>query len=117
MRHRVSRRMSLALILGGGVALLPFFTGSQARRAARQFPVVMTNMDFGRLPTDAKVGDSILWVNRDTVQHTATARDGSFDVRLQSGQRGRTVLKKAGNLPIYCVYHPAMRATLKVAAA
>ncbi len=117
MKNRISRRMSLALMLGGTMALLPSFAGSQARREPRQFPVVMTGMSFGRLPADAKVGDSILWVNRGTVQHTVTARDGSFDVRLQPGQRGRTVLKKAGNVAIYCVYHPTMRATLKVAAA
>lgn len=82
----------------------------------REITVTMDNMVFGRMPTDAKVGDTIIWVNNDTVQHTATARDGSFDVRLQPGKRGRTVLTKAGNLAIYCIYHPMMRTTLRVAA-
>jgi plastocyanin len=83
----------------------------------REIIVTMDNMVFGRMPTDAKVGDTIIWVNNDTVQHTATARDGSFDVRLQPGKRGRTTLTKAGNLAIYCIYHPMMRTTLRVAAA
>jgi len=89
---------------------------AQSQGAPRELTVIMDNMVFGTMPKDARVGDVIVWVNRDTVQHTATARDSSFDVRLQPGQRGRTVLKKAGTLAIYCIYHPMMRTTLKVAA-
>jgi plastocyanin len=88
---------------------------SGAQPAPREIVVVMDNMNFGSLPKDAKVGDVIVWDNRDTVQHTATARDGSFDVRLQPGKKGRTVLRKAGNIAVYCIYHPMMRATLRVA--
>lgn len=89
---------------------------AQSQNSPRQFTVVMDAMNFGSMPKDARVGDVIIWDNRDTVQHTATARDGSFDVRLQPGQKGRTVLRKAGNLPIYCIYHPMMRTTMNVAA-
>lgn len=88
---------------------------SGALPAPREIVVVMDNMNFGSLPKDAKVGDVIVWDNRDTVQHTATARDGSFDVRLQPGKKGRTVLRKAGSIAVYCIYHPMMRATLRVA--
>jgi plastocyanin len=106
---------NLALLATMAVAFT-LGTRSEAQNAPREFVVVMDNMNFGRLPAGAKVGDVIIWDNRDTVQHTATARDGSFDVRLQPGKKGRTVLRKAGNLAIYCIYHPMMRATLRVAA-
>lgn len=89
---------------------------TQAVPAAREFTVTMANMSFGKLPAGAKVGDVIIWVNRDTVPHTATARDRSFDVRLGQGQTVRMTLKKAGTFAIYCIYHPAMRGTLTVAA-
>ena len=89
--------------------------GMPAAGSAKEFTVSLDAMSFGRIPTDAKVGDSIVWVNRDTVQHSATAKDGSFDVRLQPGQKGSSVLKKAGAVPIYCIYHPMMRGMLKVA--
>lgn len=98
------------------VGLLALSLPAGAQTGPREFTVTMDNMVFGRMPTGAKVGDVIIWVNNDTVQHTATARDGSFDVRLQPGKRGRTVLGKAGNLAIYCIYHPMMRTTLRVAA-
>lgn len=90
------------------------FAASAAQAAPREHVVIMANMKFGKLPADAKVGDTILWVNRDTVPHTATARNKSFDVRTGAGQRARTKLTRAGVIPIYCIYHPAMRATLRV---
>ena len=112
----MTRRFLARLGLAASVACLAASAPSGAQPASREIVVPMDNMNFGRLPSDAKVGDTIVWDNRDTVQHTATARDGSFDVRLQPGQKGRTVLTKAGNLAIYCIYHPMMRGTLKVAA-
>jgi plastocyanin len=83
---------------------------------AAEYTVTMANMSFGKLPSNAKVGDTIVWVNRDTVVHSATARDKSFDVRLPAGKSGRTTLTKAGDIAVYCIYHAQMRATLKVAA-
>ena len=112
MTFRYLQAAVLALFLGA----LGSSATVTAQPAPREFVVVMDNMNFGRLPAGAKVGDVIVWDNRDTVQHTATARDGSFDVRLQPGKKGRTVLRKAGDIAIYCIYHPMMRATLKVAA-
>jgi plastocyanin len=109
-------RVPLFLALAASLASFTPAAPSGAQPAPREIVVVMDNMTFGRLPSDAKVGDLIVWDNRDTVQHTATARDGSFDVRLQPGKKGRTVLRRAGDLAIYCIYHPMMRATLKVAA-
>ena len=104
-----------ALLAIGGLAWWSGSAGAQAPAKPREFTVVMDNMVFGKMPRDAKVGDVIVWDNQDTVQHTATARDGSFDVRLQPGKKARTVLKKAGSLAVWCIYHPMMRATLKVA--
>lgn len=109
-------RIPVLLAFAASMASLTAAAPSGAQPAPREIVVVMDNMNFGRLPSDAKVGDVIVWDNRDTVQHTATARDGSFDVRLQPGKKGRTVLRRAGDLAIYCIYHPMMRATLKVAA-
>ena len=106
------RLMALAFL----VVLAAMPAGAQEESGPREFTVTMDNMVFGSMPTGARVGDTIVWVNNDTVQHTATARDASFDVRLQPGKRGKTVLTKAGSLAIYCIYHPMMRTTLRVAA-
>lgn len=78
--------------------------------------VTMSNMDYGALPSNLKVGDTIVWVNKDTVLHSATARDHSFDVRLNPGQSAKLTLDKAGKIPFICQFHPTMRGTLTVAA-
>jgi plastocyanin len=48
-------------------------------------------------------------------QHTATAKDGSFNVDLPAGAKGKTVVRKAGAIAFMCKYHPGMRGVLKVA--
>jgi plastocyanin len=110
------------LRISGAAALLTFALATTATTpatarspASQKYTVVMANMSFGKLPR-VKVGDTIVWVNRDTVPHTATARDKTFDVRVQQGQSVSMVVKKAGNIAFYCIYHPAMRGTLIVAA-
>jgi len=113
MGRRRARTLITLVFLAAATAMP---AGAQQAGGAREFTVTMDNMVFGRVPTGAKVGDTIIWVNNDTVQHTATARDASFDVRLQPGKQGRTVLSKAGSVAVYCIYHPMMRTTLRVAA-
>ena len=85
-------------------------------QSAREVTVKMANMSYGRIPTDLKVGDTIVWVNGDTVPHSVTARDKSFDLRLQPKQSAKLKLSKAGTIQIICIYHPTMRGALKVAA-
>lgn len=82
----------------------------------KEYTVVMSNMDYGALPSGLKVGDTIVWENHDTVIHSVTARDHSFDLRLNPGQSGKMPLAKAGRFPFYCLFHPTMRGTLTVGA-
>lgn len=76
--------------------------------------VVIDKMKFGPLPPNVRAGDTILWVNRDLFQHSATARDGSFDIDLPAGKSGRTVVKKIGAIAFACKYHPGMTGVIKV---
>jgi plastocyanin len=87
-----------------------------ARSGPRVHVVRMVGMAFGEMPRDARVGDIIEWSNADLFQHTATARDGAFDVDLAPGAKGRTELEAPGVYEIYCRYHPAMTARLEVTA-
>ncbi len=94
------------------VASLP---APAALAAPRQHMVIIDKMKFGPLPNNVKVGDTIRWVNRDMVKHTATARDKSFNVDLAPGESATVKLRRAGSISIYCIYHPGMKAVLKVA--
>lgn len=99
-----------------GLATIAEAPSASALAPGRQFVVPMANMKYGRLPSGLKAGDTIIWVNRDTVPHTVTARDRSFDLRMNPGQKARQTLRKAGSFPFYCTLHPLMRGTLKVTA-
>ena len=63
----------------------------------------------------AKVGDTIEWINKDVLVHTATARNGDFDVTMPPKKTVTSVLKKAGAVEYYCRFHPNMKAVLNVA--
>ena len=104
-----SRRETLVALGAAGAALA-------ACTGGRTVTVELRNMSFGPAPSDLKAGDAIHWRNADIFEHTATARDGSFDVDLKPGGEGRTVLSKAGTVEVYCRFHPGMKLTLKVAA-
>jgi plastocyanin len=87
--------------------------GSAAPAAsAKTYTIVIDKMKFGPVPAGLRVGDTILWANRDIFRHTATARDGSFDIDLPPAKSGRTVLKRAGSVPFWCRFHPGMKGQL-----
>lgn len=75
----------------------------------------MDKMKFGPVPAGIRAGDVILWVNRDMFRHTATARDGSFNVDLAARASGRMVVKRPGAIPFFCEYHSGMKGTLSIA--
>jgi plastocyanin len=89
-----------------------FLSGAPAQAAPSTYTVGITQMRYGAVPANLKVGDTIVWVNRDTVMHTVTARDRSFDVRIAPGKQASVVLRKAGTVQFYCIMHPMMRGTL-----
>lgn len=101
-----------AMLLGG--LALNSSSLLKAEEAGELHVVTMTNMQFSGLPANANVGDRIIWINNDSVEHSATARDGRFDYRLKPGQKARTVLKNSGILRVDCIYHPTMRGVVKI---
>jgi plastocyanin len=92
-----------ALILGASVS---------ARAATIQ--ITMENMVIAPAEMTAKVGDTIEWVNKDILAHTATARNGDWDVMMPPKKTVSLVLKKAGAIDYYCRFHPNMKAKLTV---
>jgi plastocyanin len=61
----------------------------------------------------AKVGDTITWINRDIVAHTATAR-GGWDVMIPANESASLVLTKAGIVEYYCRFHPNMKGRITI---
>ena len=82
---------------------------------AATIEIVMQDLVFAPSEVSAKVGDTIEWVNKDVFAHTATARNGDFDVNLPPKKTVSSVLNKAGIVEYYCRFHPNMKAVLKIA--
>ena len=55
------------------------------------------------------------WTNKDSVQHTGTADDGSFDSgKLASGSTFSQTFSKPGTYAYHCTIHSSMKATITV---
>jgi len=77
--------------------------------------IVMDNLVVSPAAANAKVGDTVEWINKDIFAHTATARNGDFDVAMPPKKTVTSVLKKAGTVEFYCRFHPNMKAVLTIA--
>ena len=107
--------LGAAVLAAASVAAPAAFAQStESQSGGKEYTVVMGNMEYGAQPGGLKVGDTIVWVNHDTVIHSVTARDHSFDVRINPGQTVRMPLATAGKFPFFCLFHPTMRGTLTV---
>jgi plastocyanin len=104
---RVGRLAVMALVAGA--------VAGSAAAAPHTVTITIKDLGFGSGPADVHVGDTLTWVNDDIFDHTATARDGAFDLKLAPKASGTVVLKRAGTYEIYCRYHPGM--TLKIVVA
>ena len=77
--------------------------------------VTIQNMAFSPATLTVKVGDKVTWTNQDSVGHSATADDNSFDTGvIAQGQSGSTTFSKAGTYTYHCKVHPSMTATIIV---
>jgi plastocyanin len=60
-------------------------------------------------------GDTVVWINKDIIPHTATSQTGLFDSgSLVQGQSFRYTPQQVGEFAYLCTFHPAMKATLRV---
>jgi plastocyanin len=98
-----------ALVAGGSPA-------PRSNQAPFTHTVEIRGMAFHPDTVVVAPGDTVDWINRDIVPHTATAvADPRWDTgQLARDAEGRYVPRRAGVLDYICTLHPMMRATLIV---
>jgi plastocyanin len=93
----------IAIMLGAG--LVPAH--------ADTIQVVIDKLVFSPAEINARVGDTIEWVNKDILAHTATVR-GDWDVMIAANKSASIVLRNAGAVEYYCRFHPNMKGRIIV---
>ncbi|TPK18481.1 amicyanin [Mesorhizobium sp. B2-5-9] len=85
-----------------------------APAAAATIQVTVDKLVFSPASVDAKVGDTIEWVNKDVIAHTATVK-GGWEVIIPPKKSASMTLKTAQTVDYFCRFHPNMKGRLLVA--
>lgn len=72
--------------------------------------VEIRGMAFHPAVLQARPGDTVVWINRDIVPHTATAsgKSGWNTGALLQGKSGQHVVRRRGEDSYFCELHPIM---------
>lgn len=83
--------------------------------AVRSASVEIEDFAYDPDPVTIEEGGKVIWINRDSEPHTATAEDGSFDTgTLEEGKLKAESFKEPGTYPYVCSIHPEMKGTVEV---
>ena len=91
-----------SLFLGGALMM-----GGAAAHADTN--VAMTQFAFVPAKTGIAKGAKVVWTNQDTVPHSVTADDGSFDSGpVLPGKSFTWTFADAKSAEYHCIFHPSM---------
>ena len=77
--------------------------------------VTIENMRFQPESLTVARGDTVVWINKDLVPHTATSKAGGFDSEIiQAEKSWRFTPRTKGEFAYICTFHPTMTAMLRV---
>ena len=83
--------------------------------AVRSEKVDIAEFTYQPDPVTIEEGGKVIWINRDSAPHTATADDGSFDTgKLEEGKLKSETFKEPGTYTYHCQIHPNMHGTVEV---
>ncbi len=86
--------------------------------AVRSAEVEIEDFSYRPDPVTIEEGGKVIWKNRDSAPHTATAADGSFDTgTIEEDKLKSETFKEPGTYAYICSIHPQMHGTVEVVAA
>ena len=85
------------------------------RPTSQTHTVTIEGMRFQPEVLTVAPGDTVVWVNKDLVPHTATSQAGGFDSKdIQADKSWRHTIQTTGEFAYICTFHPTMKAMLRV---
>ena len=107
------RMATSAAVLGLIVGAMGAAGADQSK--PRTYTVTMEGMRFQPEVLAVAPGDTVVWLNKDLVPHTATSRVGGFDSKsIEAAESWRYTVRKKGDIAYICTFHPAMKGMLRV---
>lgn len=103
MRSRFHLIAIAGLLLGNGAGDV----------RAETIRVTVEKMAFVPAQIQARVGDTIEWINKDILVHTATVKDG-WEVLIPAKKTASLVGREVGQVDYYCRFHPNMKGRISV---
>jgi plastocyanin len=90
--------------------------GSSTQPASGGTEVSMKDIQFQPGEVEVKAGDTVTWVNDDSVGHDVTGDDFSSGETggMQGGDTYKHTFKKAGTFDYVCKAHPGMEGSVTV---
>ena len=86
-----------------------------ANTAPQVHTVLIEGMRYQPEGVTVNTGDTVVWINRDMVPHTATSSSGRFDSNeIAPGKSWTHTVRATGEFNYVCTYHPLMKAILRV---
>lgn len=76
--------------------------------------VTVDKLAFSPAAVSAKTGDTVRWVNKDPLAHTATVK-GGWDVPIGPNGSASRTMDSAGEFAYFCRFHPNMTGRITVA--
>jgi plastocyanin len=107
----LSRMIIVGTVLVGGV---------QIAHAHDPQSIEIKSLVYNPTEVTLHVGDSIEWVNNDSISHTASAKadavGGPWEVVIPPGKSAKREMNDVGTVDYYCRFHPNMKARIIVLA-
>lgn len=106
---QISRRQ--VLLSGAAAALAASALPSRAHNGV--IHVTIEGLTFMPQEIEVRVGETIEWINKDRIPHTATVK-GGWEVMVPVGAKATRVVEAGDNVEYYCRFHPNMKGRIVV---
>ena len=105
------KRHVLAAAAVGLAAAMP---AQPALAEGRVHQIEIKGVAFAPAQVTVRTGDTVEWANGDVVAHTATSKEGGFDVNVLPNRKGSAAMTRPGTFSYTCRYHPNMKGQVVV---
>ncbi len=106
--------IALVFVIGAGCEQQQG-TGSVIKAGPQTYNVDIIDYSFSPQTLNIKVGDTVIWTNKDSIRQDVKSNDGSFySIPLETGETYSFTFNTPGTFKYKCGLHPTMEGTIIV---